>query len=90
MNKTIRKWNYENIDKYMEVYINTPMSILEQRDKKGLYSGAKKALVKNVVGVDIAAELPEAPELTFGNSGDENIENIVIKISDRFNFMEGI
>jgi adenylylsulfate kinase-like enzyme len=85
MNEMARKWNYQNIENYMEVFINTPMSILEQRDQKGLYSGAKKGLIENVVGVDIIPEMPKNPDLEIINDGREPMDSIVNKIVNKFN-----
>jgi adenylylsulfate kinase len=84
MIEPIRRWNYENIDKYMEVYINTPMFVLEQRDQKGLYSEAKKGLIKDIIGIDIAAETPKMPEIEILNDGRDKIDDIVLKIVTKF------
>jgi adenylylsulfate kinase len=88
MNESVRKWNYKNIDKYIEVYINTPMPILEQRDKKCLYSRAKSGIIKNVVGVDIPAETPKKPDVEIVNDGNEKINNIVLEILEKIDGFE--
>jgi adenylylsulfate kinase len=84
MLEDLRRWNYENINKYMEVYINPPMSILEQRDQKGLYSGARNGTIKNVMGIDIIAEAPKKPEIEVINDGNESVDDIVSRIIDKF------
>lgn len=65
----VRKWNRENIPGYREIYLRVPIAELERRDSKGLYRAVKEGDAKNVVGVDIRAELPEAPDLTVENHG---------------------
>lgn len=85
MNKYIRKWNYENIQNYNEIFINTPMEILEARDKKNLYSGAKKGSIINVVGIDIPADVPENPEIEIINDGTIKIETIISNIIVKLN-----
>ena len=52
--------------------------MLESRDQKGLYSGAKNGTQKDVVGVDIAYDIPNA-DVVLNGAGDvkQNIEQIV-------------
>lgn len=65
----VRKWNRENIPAYREIYLKVPIAELERRDTKGLYQAAREGNTKNVVGIDIHAELPEAPDVTVENHG---------------------
>jgi len=76
----VRAWNRRNYPDYKEIFLNVPMKILRQRDQKGLYSGAEKGLVKNVVGIDIKAEFPTAPDLEILNDGSKTPEQIVAEI----------
>jgi len=52
-------------DKFMEVFIDTPLEVCAQRDVKGLYALAKKGVVKGLTGVDDPYEMPVAPELVI-------------------------
>ena len=61
-------WNRENITDYQEIYIKASMESLEKRDTNGLYSQAKKGLIKNVVGVDIPFPEPKQPDLIIENN----------------------
>jgi cytidine diphosphoramidate kinase len=63
--------NREVLPGYFEVFLDTPRDVLETRDKKGLYSGARDGTVRDVVGVDIPFSPPRA-HLVF--SGGEAIE----------------
>ena len=65
----VRQWNRDHIPGYREIYLKVPLSELERRDSKGLYKGAREGGANNVVGVDLQAELPEAPDLTVENHG---------------------
>ena len=65
----LRKWHREHIPNYCEIYLDVPMSVLEQRDPKGLYAKARAGLMKDVVGVDQIAEFPETPDIRFVNDG---------------------
>jgi len=62
-------WNRETFSSYFEIFVDTPMHLLEERDTKALYSRAKMGIIKNVVGVDIKFPYPPNPDLTISNSG---------------------
>jgi bifunctional enzyme CysN/CysC len=48
---------------FVEVFIDTPLTLAEARDPKGLYKKARKGQLKNFTGVDSPYEEPESPEL---------------------------
>ena len=50
-------------DEYIEVFLNTPLEVCEQRDPKGLYKKARSGLLKDFTGIDSAYEKPENPEI---------------------------
>jgi len=50
---------------FMEIHIDTPLAVAEQRDVKGLYRKARAGLIKNFTGIDSPYEAPEAPEFTI-------------------------
>lgn len=79
MYRAVRQWNRENILNYREIYIKVTQETLYTRDQKGLYSSG----VKNVVGVDIPAEEPEAPDVIIQNDGDESPEQIVMRLEEQ-------
>lgn len=70
---SVRIWNRENIPGYVEVYIKASMETLRRRNQKGLYSAGKQ----NVAGVDFQVELPQAPDLTLENDGQNTPEEQV-------------
>jgi len=45
-------------DDFIEVYINAPLNICEERDVKGLYARARKGEIKNFTGIDSPFEQP--------------------------------
>ena len=47
---------------FIEVYINTPLDVAEQRDVKGLYKKARRGELKNFTGIDSPYETPEKAE----------------------------
>lgn len=50
-------------DKFIEVYVDTPIEECERRDVKGMYTMAKRGEIKGFTGVDDVYEPPLSPEL---------------------------
>ncbi len=53
---------------FLEVYVDTPLAVAEQRDVKGLYAKARRGDLKNFTGIDSPYEPPENPELRVDTS----------------------
>ncbi len=49
---------------FVEIYVDTPLEVCEQRDTSGLYKKARAGELKNVPGIDALYEPPDAPEIT--------------------------
>jgi adenylylsulfate kinase len=54
-------------DDFLEIFINTPLEICEQRDPKGLYKKARTGEIKNFTGISAPFEVPVNPFLTVDN-----------------------
>ena len=50
---------------FIEIFVNTPLSVAEERDEKGLYKKARAGEIKNFTGIDSPYEAPENPEMTI-------------------------
>lgn len=50
---------------FIEVFVDTPIEVCEQRDPKGLYKRARSGEIKHFTGIDSAYDLPESPEITI-------------------------
>jgi adenylylsulfate kinase len=48
---------------FIEIFIDTPLAVCEQRDPKGLYKKARAGEIKNFTGIDSVYELPLKPEI---------------------------
>ncbi|MEX0614826.1 MAG: adenylyl-sulfate kinase [Methylophaga sp.] len=59
---------------FVEIFMNTPMVVCEQRDPKGLYQKARRGEIKNFTGIDSAYEPPEQPEITL-NTAECSVED---------------
>ncbi len=49
---------------FIEVFVDTPLEVAEQRDPKGLYAKARRGEIKNFTGIDSRYETPIVPALT--------------------------
>ncbi|MEP2101768.1 MAG: sulfate adenylyltransferase subunit CysN [Parasphingorhabdus sp.] len=70
-------------DEFIEIFVDTPLSVAEERDVKGLYKKARAGELKNFTGIDSDYEIPENAEMridTTKMSPEEAAEIIVDKI----------
>ncbi len=64
------------IEAFLEVFVDTPLEEAEARDRKGLYSKARRGELPNFTGVDHPYEPPETPQLRVdGGSGSTATAN---------------
>lgn len=56
----IYAYNRKTLSNYFEVYVKCDLEELKRRDQKGLYSGALKGAIQNIVGMDIPFDVPNA------------------------------
>jgi adenylylsulfate kinase len=71
-------------ENYIEVFVDTPLEICEQRDVKGLYKKARAGEVKNFTGIDSPYERPESPDVTIPThqmSMDESLA-LLLKLTE--------
>lgn len=68
-------------EEFVEVFVNCPLEVCEQRDVKGLYKKARKGELKNFTGIDSPYEKPEKPEITL-HTHLQNVEECVQQILD--------
>ena len=70
---------------FIEVHVDTPLDVAEQRDVKGLYKKARRGELKNFTGIDSPYEAPEAPELrvnTSTGSADAAADVVVARLRE--------
>ena len=78
--------NLVGTDRFIEVYLNTPLEECERRDGKGMYSKARRGELKNFTGIDDPYEEPVQPELnleTLENSAEDNARLIIKYLLER-------
>jgi bifunctional enzyme CysN/CysC len=71
---------------FLEVYVDTPLAVAEQRDVKGLYKKARAGELKNFTGIDSPYEPPEHPEIrvdTTAITPADAAELVVARMDER-------
>lgn len=71
---------------FIEIYLNTPLEVCEQRDTKGLYLRARKGEIQQFTGIDAPYEKPENPDLvvdTINTTTEENVKKIMKFLKNR-------
>ncbi|TPX69109.1 adenylyl-sulfate kinase [Spizellomyces sp. 'palustris'] len=69
---------------FVEVFVDVPIEVAEQRDPKGLYKKARAGQIKEFTGIDAPYEAPEKPEIHVC-SDKESVEDSVKKIYEYLN-----
>ena len=69
---------------FLEVFVDAPLSVAEERDPKGLYKKARRGELKNFTGIDSPYEPPEQPDIrldttlmTADQAADEIVEHLL-------------
>ncbi|KAJ3305904.1 Adenylyl-sulfate kinase [Kappamyces sp. JEL0829] len=65
---------------FIEVHVDIPISVAEERDPKGLYKKARAGEIKGFTGIDAPYEAPEAPEIHIVNT--KSVEGAVAQVVD--------
>jgi adenylylsulfate kinase len=81
--RAIREQIRQNTTRFLEVYVNAPLAVCEQRDVKGLYRKARNGEVHNLTGVDDVYEPPLDPDVechTDFESLEESAEKVITAI----------
>lgn len=64
---------------FVEVFVDAPLEICEQRDPKGLYRKARAGEIQGMTGIDDPYESPERPELVLP-SGQDSAESLADEV----------
>ena len=67
-------------DRFLEVYVSTPLEECERRDVKGLYAKARRGEIKNFTGISEPFEAPMSPALDLDTSKlslQESVERLL-------------
>jgi sulfate adenylyltransferase len=70
---------------FIEVFVDAPISVCEQRDVKGIYARARRGEIKNLTGIDDPYEPPEKAEVildTENHSAEQNARRLFDHLAD--------
>ena len=73
------------MDKFIEIFVDTPIEECERRDVKGMYRQAREGKIKNFTGVDDPYEPPHNAEITIdtiNHAAEENAERIIAYLTE--------
>ncbi|MBQ0959907.1 sulfate adenylyltransferase subunit CysN [Ideonella sp. 4Y11] len=71
---------------FVEVYVDTPLDVAEDRDVKGLYKKARRGEITNFTGISSPYEAPENPEMrvnTTNQSADQAADAVIAALRQR-------
>jgi sulfate adenylyltransferase len=68
-------------DRFIEIYVETPLAVCEARDTKGMYRQAREGRIKNFTGIDDPYEPPLGPEIRIDTVGSTAEENALLILS---------
>ncbi len=72
--------NMVGSDHFIEVYVDTPLAVCEERDVKGMYAMARRGEIQGFTGIDDPYEPPLNPEITLdtlNHTPEENAQVVV-------------
>lgn len=78
-------------ENFIEVYVNAPFSVCEDRDVKGLYKKARAGEIKNFTGLDAPFEAPEDADIevkTSELSVEQSVQLVLDRILERIKHAE--
>jgi bifunctional enzyme CysN/CysC len=70
---------------FIEIHVDTPLEVAEQRDVKGLYAKARRGELANFTGIDSPYEAPDAPELRVATtmlSPEQAADRVIDKLRE--------
>ncbi len=66
---------------FIEIFVDCPIEVCEQRDPKGLYRKARAGQIRNFTGIDSAYEPPENPEIVL-KTGERSVDEVADQVVD--------
>jgi len=75
---------------FIEVFMDTPLEVCEERDVKGLYAQARKGIIKNFTGIDDPYEAPLDADIKLSSTNrtvEDNIKQITGYLSHEYGWV---
>ncbi len=84
--KELHLWNRENIQEYVEIFIDTPMKELIRRDPKGIYKKYYNNELRNIAGLDLEVDFPSKPDIVLKWNKNKNALDVFDELSSKISF----
>lgn len=71
---------------FIEVFVDTPLEVCEERDPKGLYEKARAGLIENFTGIDAPYEAPIEAEICVDTSRSEverTVDEVLVTLMEQ-------
>lgn len=71
---------------FIEIFVDTPLSVAEERDPKGLYKKVRRGELKNFTGIDSPYEVPDKPDIHIQTSKltpEDAVDRIIAVLTER-------
>ena len=66
--------------RFVEVFVDAPLSVCEERDPKGLYAKARAGEITDFTGVDAPYEAPQQPEVHLDSGGGASPDELADRV----------
>ena len=66
---------------FVEIFVDCPIEVCEQRDPKGLYRKARAGRIRSFTGIDSAYEPPENPDIVL-KTGERSVDEVADQVVD--------
>jgi bifunctional enzyme CysN/CysC len=71
---------------FLEIFVEAPLDVCEQRDPKGLYAKSRSGRLPNFTGIDSPYEEPEQPDLVLDTTcanAEQLAQNVIAMLESR-------
>lgn len=76
--RDMRLYARQELPQFVEVYVDCPLQICEERDVKGLYAKARSGEIPSFTGISDPYEIPECPELTLRTAEQSPEQSVAV------------
>jgi adenylylsulfate kinase len=84
--KELHLWNRENIQEYVEIFIDTPMKELIRRDPKGIYKKYYNNELRNIAGLDLEVDFPSKSDIVLKWEKNKNSLDMFDELLSKISF----
>ena len=84
--RAVREEVRARVGEFIEVYVNAPLAVVEDRDRKGIYRRCRAGEIHGVTGIDDPYEPPDAPEVECRTDREtlaESVAKVMAAVEER-------